>query len=526
MSLPDLHLCLNQPAGHVGSLALLDPARYFRYHFRRLGARVSVAKNRLRHDAVNIVFGAHLGFDPVLSQHYACVFVNLEQLGEGGVSASSAYLQLLRRSAVIDIDPANLAHYTDHPDDVPLVPIVHAPYLAAEAATPARPLAERPIDLLFIGTLNERRRRLIDRIERTGLRVSVFDQPLYGPERDAYIRQARAVLNCHRFDASRLEMLRVAHCLGLGTPVVAERTPRTQAPAYYDDAVTWFEDADLEEVFGRHLGSDAWRAQAEVQLAHFAQLDPAEGFADALAFASGFGRTHARQRSREPWVPVRLNLAAGRHYRPNWLNIDPRPGAEADLVLDLGEPLVLPLQIDSALCGPVQLAAGQFEEIHAVETFERVDNLTRLMTQCLTLLREQGRLVVEVPLDRAPTAWQDPADRRAFNENAWLRCTDGFWQLSWFEHRFQIEQSTYLDLHSRTSRRDKAATMRVTLQKVRTTPHERTLARTMLTDCQLPDDLVPPDEQLLPPDTSQPLGALAETAAPDLDAQLAAVLQD
>ena len=37
----------------------------------------------------------------------------------------------------------------------------------------------------------------------------------------------------------------------VGTPVVAERTPRTQAPAYYDDAVTWFEDADLEEVFIR-----------------------------------------------------------------------------------------------------------------------------------------------------------------------------------------------------------------------------------------------------------------------------------
>ena len=63
MTLPDIHLCIVQPAGHEQALGLLDPARYFRYHFRRLGARVSLSKNRLRHDAVNFVFGAHLGFD-------------------------------------------------------------------------------------------------------------------------------------------------------------------------------------------------------------------------------------------------------------------------------------------------------------------------------------------------------------------------------------------------------------------------------------------------------------------------------
>jgi len=61
--LPNIHLCIQQPLGYVHSLGLLDQARYFRYQFRRLGAEVSLAKNRLRHDAVNLVFGAHLGFD-------------------------------------------------------------------------------------------------------------------------------------------------------------------------------------------------------------------------------------------------------------------------------------------------------------------------------------------------------------------------------------------------------------------------------------------------------------------------------
>ncbi|MEO6897232.1 MAG: hypothetical protein ABI218_11375, partial [Caldimonas sp.] len=61
--LPPVHLCLQQPGGYVHSLGLLDVARYFRWQFNRLGAEVSIAKNRLRHDAANFVFGAHLGFD-------------------------------------------------------------------------------------------------------------------------------------------------------------------------------------------------------------------------------------------------------------------------------------------------------------------------------------------------------------------------------------------------------------------------------------------------------------------------------
>ena len=216
--LPEIHLCIVQPAGYVHSLGLVDQARYFRYQFRRLGANVSLAKNRLRHDAVNFVFGAHLGFDATQCQRHACVFVNLEQLGEGGATVSDAYRQLLRQSAVVDYDADNVAAYSDQPDAVPVVPLLHAPYLASPEAMP---LEERPIDLLFIGSMNDRRRAWLDRIEAFGLTVAVFDSALYGPERDQFIAQAKAVVNCHFYESSRFEQARVAHCLSLGTPVIS-----------------------------------------------------------------------------------------------------------------------------------------------------------------------------------------------------------------------------------------------------------------------------------------------------------------
>ena len=41
---PAIHLAIIQPAGYVHSLGFLDQARYFRHMFRRLGARVTMAR--------------------------------------------------------------------------------------------------------------------------------------------------------------------------------------------------------------------------------------------------------------------------------------------------------------------------------------------------------------------------------------------------------------------------------------------------------------------------------------------------
>ena len=139
-----VHLCIVQPMGFVHSMVLLDPALYFKHQFEQLGARVTIAKNRLRRDMPNLVFGAHLGFDPALRERFPCVFVNLEQLGEGGsgLRTMPEYLALLQDAAVIDYDASNPRHYTRRPEDIPLVSFGFAPYLA-----PARSL---PLELSLI----------------------------------------------------------------------------------------------------------------------------------------------------------------------------------------------------------------------------------------------------------------------------------------------------------------------------------------------------------------------------------------
>jgi SAM-dependent methyltransferase len=493
--LPDIHLCVVQPVGYLHSLGLVDPARYFRYQLRRFGANVSMSKNRLRHDALNFVFGAHLGFDPALRQRYSCIFVNLEQLGEGGAAVTSGYRELLRSSAVVDYDADNVAAYAVDPADVPVVPMLYAPYLQPEQPIP---LAERPIDLLFFGSMNPRRQAMIDRIEALGVQVAQFDSPLYGPERDAFIAQAKAVVNLHFYPSARFEQVRVAHCLSLGTPVISEHGVRAGSHPAFEDSVFWFDDTSLETFFARHFGTPQFIQEAGKALQAFRAVDPVEQYADLLAFAVGFRGGDRERQAPGVWRPTRIHIGSGRDYRQGWLNLDVLARAEPDLELDLAQPHVWPLQAESRIAGPLELQAGQAEVIVANHVLEHVADLPCLMSNCLALLRTGGRMEIEVPYEHAPTAWQDPTHLRALNENSWIYYTDWFWYLGWFDHRFALRAFSYLDVNQREAPRERAALMRVVLEKVETTLRERMVARTMSAALTVPDDTLDPASMYRP----------------------------
>lgn len=487
--LPRIHLSIVQPANYVHSLGFLDQARYVRHQFRRMGAEVTISQNRLRHDAINFVFGAHLGFEAELRTRYSCIFVNLEQLGHGGASVSPDYLKLLATSAVVDYDPDNIAAYARNADDVPVVPFLYAPYLRPSADIE---LAQRPIDVLFIGSMNDRRRDLIRRIESTGVQVSVFDQALYGPERDHFIMQAKAVFNAHFYESSRFEQARASHCLSLGTPVISERRDQTRPHAAFEDSVLWLADGHIEGYFRDHFGTPAFYAEAEAAVRAFEQADPIEAYADLLAFAKGFGKVHQENRPQDAWQPTKVKLGSSRSYLPGWLNIDVQASAQPDLLLDLGRNVSWPLQASTAQCGDIEVAPGSVDTIFASQVLAQVHDLPTLMGNCLNMLKPQGRLIVEVPHEQAFAAWQDPTHVRAMNEKSWLCFSELFWQMGWFEYRFSVDFFEYLDEKNEKCTREKAVSMRAALVKVETSPQERTLARMNRPDFALPDDL--PDQ--------------------------------
>lgn len=476
--IPPINLCVIQPAGYVHGLGLLDPAMFYEHQFRRLGVEVTLTKNRLRHNAVNFVFGAHNGVAPAWTEHHCCIFVNLEQVGRGGAQLSQAYQTLLQTAPVVDYDAANVAQYAAAGDEVPVVSFGHAPYLLGDLV----PLEERPIELLFIGCMNPRRKALIQRIEAAGVHVTLLDGPLYGPERDNLVRQAKAVFNCHYYETSRFEQVRAFQCLSLGTPVISELAECTRPPASFAPCVTWLRDDEISDFFPHVFRSDAYTERAIAQLQAFSQVDPLQEYADLLVHA----RKVFNQRmatlpvSRQP--VTRLHIGSGKDYKPGWFNVDILPRSMPDALLDLSQPQSWPLELDSPMQGPLRLEAGTLDQVYANNVLEHVNDLPTLMTNCLDLLKEGGVFDIEVPYEKAPSAWQDPTHVRAFNTKSWIYYTDWFWYLGWLTHRFQLKQFAFLDAQLRPCQEPDAHFMRVSMEKVSTTQAERMVARTMQAD--------------------------------------------
>jgi SAM-dependent methyltransferase len=475
-----VNLSIVQRPGDAHALGFLDQARYLRHHLGRLGFACQLSKNRLYRDRLNIVLGAHNGFDPKLADLFPCVILNLEQIGRGGAALPGAYLELLASVPSFDYDPANQAAYNAALAG-PCVPILDAPYLRAGRAQ--RPLRDRPLDLLFFGSINERRRHLIGQIEAAGCRIAMFDHPLYGPERDEIILQAKAVLNLHYYETARLEQTRIAHCLSLGTPVISERKFDAAIPPEFESSVFWAPSDAVAPFVASTLASPDFGSAAAHKLARFHAADPSGPMRLLAAFLARVELEHANARRRAPAAaPRRMNLGSGKDYLAGWINVDVLDRSRPDLVLDLSQKLSLPLALSSPTLGEVQLAAGSLEVIYANNVLEHVPDLPTLMTNALDLLADNGILAIEVPYERAATAWQDPTHVRAMNENSWIYYTDWFWYLGWFDHRFTIAHFEYLDERLAPCQRERAAFMRVLLRKVATTLQERMNARVMRAD--------------------------------------------
>lgn len=477
---PAINVCLLQPPGYIHAMALLEAAEYVVEKARLAGYPATLSKNRLFRHGLNIVFGAHINPKDAPDYPPNTVIFNTEQIPEKSVWISSQYKTCLDRHFVWDYSDANLK-MIGHQNTA------RADFYHVETLRRIQPAQHAEYDLIFYGSMNERRKLIIERLRKKGLKIlTVFG--LYGKERDALLTKARAVLNLHFYESQIFQQIRAFYALSNGMPVISENYPETSAPPLYKDVLFTPGSRPFEDYVAKLLLSgEAFRRESEIRLARFYASGSNTDFAGILE------RTIQTVIGKESAVatltPTRLNLM-GRQYLQGYLNIGIDPYANPDAHLDLSLPLQLPVSVSSLPWGPVTLDQNQLDEIFAVDTLTTVRELTGLMNNCLKLLREGGKFTIVVPHELSLGAWQDLSHVRAFNENSWLQYTQWFWQLGWLDYRFECaETSMNLTEFGKTLVADNRPqdeilrtpraieSMRVVLTKCLTTPEERELAR-------------------------------------------------
>lgn len=205
------------PPGYAHCAAFREVAETLHHGLRALGHDSILTDDTVPRGRRPIVLGSNLLPSTRQRLSAEAILYNLEQLDPGSPWLVPELLDLFRTHEVWDYSDRNAAQYPSLGLPPPrVVPIGYVPHLTRIAPQ------EEDIDVLFYGSINGRRRRILDALRERGLRVEeAFG--VYGVERDRLIARSRLVLNVHYYEAKVFEIVRVSYLLANRRCVVSER---------------------------------------------------------------------------------------------------------------------------------------------------------------------------------------------------------------------------------------------------------------------------------------------------------------
>jgi SAM-dependent methyltransferase len=424
-------ITLVRPEGFLHTEAFREVAETLQFGLRSIGHTAQIQENVLDPGATNLLLGSHL-LSPAdaLMLPPDSILYNLEQLG--GPSLPERYYELAVRHRIWDYSLKNIETWNVMKCAYPPVhvPLGYVPELSRIPASRAQ-----DIDVLFYGSLNDRRIRVVKQLEDAGVKVhTVFG--VYGAERDRLIARSKIILNVNFYNTKIFEMVRVSYLLANSKAVVTECCSGTEVePGLADSLLVCPYDSLVNGCLSL-LQDEEKRQRLETRgFQWFSQRKESEIVSKALRES-----TSTAANIREVQFPKKLNLGSGKDWREDHFNVDCDAYWRPDAVLDFNLPLPIGKPLETERFGTIVLQNNSFDEIIANDCLEHIPSLMTAMTSCLKLLKVGGLFRISVPYDLSWGAWQDPTHVRAFNERSWLYYTDWFWYMGWTEARFDLAQ--------------------------------------------------------------------------------------
>lgn len=262
--------------------ALTEVAICLRDAIRAAGCASEHLSNRVDPEAYSIVLGAAPGVErecPQLDPRRCAVF-NFEQFGSTSRIAGPAYRDWLRDWLVLDYHSENVAWLKR--ENGPAQQAIELPIVPSPALAWGEPVDKKIVDVLFFGSLSERRDRVLRELEQRGLTVERVSGA-YAWELAPALRRARLVLNIHFYERALFPVARVLQPVVQGVPVVCESSVFSRLGDWSDSGIVFADYADLPNVCDALLRSpDALAGRAGRAGAFAQRIDFATPFAQAL----------------------------------------------------------------------------------------------------------------------------------------------------------------------------------------------------------------------------------------------------
>ena len=209
-------ICLILPEDNPHSLCFREIGLLLLDALKSNGLECDFTFNKMDQYKINIILGYHLlTYSPALNI-YNYIPYQLEQLHSNEYPFTPNMENILRHAQVVwDYSEKNIAFLKEKGIEAKLlIPGYH------EELELIKPAPNKSIDILFYGSIGERRKAILEKLSEMYKVKVLFG--LYGVKRDKWISRSKIILNLHHYSTQIFEAVRISYLLNNRCFVLSE----------------------------------------------------------------------------------------------------------------------------------------------------------------------------------------------------------------------------------------------------------------------------------------------------------------
>ncbi len=355
-----------------------------------------------------IILGANLLSQTDWELPKDAIIYNLEQILPDSPWLSDFYLNLFQHHTLWDYSQVNWQRLVvmglHHACYVPIgvMPQLQRINLISEN--------EKDIDVLFYGSANERRLKILGELVAHGVNV-VHLFGVYGSERDEFISRSKIVLNLHYYDAEIFEIVRISHLLNNRVFIVSEISPVSPEAQELASGLVFASYDKVVEACLYYLKHEDERVAVAQQGYDLIQYYP----------ETEILKTALENSTQLPSQRVRVDIGCGTRKPAGFIGVDSYPGLAVDIVADLTKQFPFPSE--------------SIDQLRGYDIIEHLPNQIHTMNEIWRVCKAGAIVDLLVPSSDGRGAFQDPTHV-------------SFWNLNSFYY-FTVENLAYFELCQR-----------------------------------------------------------------------------